>query len=97
MEIANNNNNKMNNAIALKQLLADANKYFTDTNLDVPGIQWFEHLNIQVGSKVITETFYRDILGFTSDPSPSFRYNLGLFWVELLSKRRLTTTSLTLY
>ena len=45
MEIANNNNNKMNNAIALKQLLADANKYFTDTNLDVPGIQWFEHLN----------------------------------------------------
>ena len=78
MEIANNNNNnKMNNAIALKQLLADANKYFTDTNLDVPGIQWFEHLNIQVGSKVITETFYRDILGFTSDPSPSFHYNLG--------------------
>jgi hypothetical protein len=82
MEIVSSNSNNNNNissktAIDLKKCIITANEYFENKNLDVRGITWFEHLNIQVSSKHITDIFYGDVLGMTPDPSPSFHYNIG--------------------
>ena len=61
----------------LKTLVTTASNSFVEENLDTPGILFFEHSNMQVGSKDITRIFYQDILGMTPDPSPSFHYNIG--------------------
>ena len=66
-----------NHASNLKTLTTIASNSFVEENLDIPGILFFEHINMQVGSKNITRIFYQDILGMTPDPSPSFHYNIG--------------------
>jgi catechol 2,3-dioxygenase-like lactoylglutathione lyase family enzyme len=48
-----------------------------NTSLDVPGILWLEHINLQVGDRAKANAFYGEFLGFTRDPSPSWHYNLG--------------------
>ena len=60
-------------ADTLEQLSLRATKYFTGTDVDLPGIVWFEHLNLEInkGMKQAAYTFYRDILGCTPDVSPS--------------------------
>ena len=42
-----------------------------NTSLDVPGILWLEHINLQVGDRAKANAFYGEFLGFTRDPSPS--------------------------
>ena len=66
-----------NHGSELKTLTTTASKCFIEENLDTPGILFFEHINIQVGSKEIVRVFYQDVLGMTPDPSPSFHYNIG--------------------
>ena len=66
-----------NYASKLKTLTTTASNSFVEENLDTPGILFFEHVNMQVGSKDITRIFYQDVLGMTPDPSPSFHYNIG--------------------
>ena len=48
-----------------------------DTSLDMPGILWFEHVNIVLGDRALTDLFFFDLLGCTPDPSPSYHANLG--------------------
>jgi hypothetical protein len=66
-------------ADTLEQLSLRATKYFTGTDVDLPGIVWFEHLNLEInkGMKQAAYAFYRDILGCTPDVSPSFHLNIG--------------------
>jgi len=63
----------------LEGVSSRATEYFTKTDLDLPGIVWFEHLNLDIGKgmKEIAYKFYRDVLGCTPDLSPSFHLNLG--------------------
>jgi hypothetical protein len=61
--------------IVIRDLVTQASEQ--DDSLDVPGIVWFEHLNLVVGVEQVAEMFYFGLLGCTPDPNASFHANLG--------------------
>jgi catechol 2,3-dioxygenase-like lactoylglutathione lyase family enzyme len=57
------------------RLISDA--LSSDDSLDVPGIQWLEHINLLTGRGRSANHFYCEFLGFVRQPGPSWHVNLG--------------------
>lgn len=48
-----------------------------DDSLDVPGINWLEHLNLLVGPRETADKFFIEFLGCVPEPGKSWHVNLG--------------------
>ena len=62
-------------ATALHQLVSAP--LIDDDSMDVPGINWLEHLNLLVGPREDADKFFCEFLGCVPEPGRSWHVNMG--------------------